>query len=122
MYGYHTHPMTVTPILAILVFTAISSSLLTNTTALVQAFMTSHLNKSCPSSNPFCPTTSDINQCLMFIVPFIYPKTINDSSSSSVWHTTVYPPPGGGVREFFHFRYILTVHSSHAGMRSRNNW
>lgn len=47
--------------LAIFAFTDIPSSLLTNTTAVVHTFITSHLNESCLSSNPFHPSASDIN-------------------------------------------------------------
>lgn len=94
MHDHHAHPIIVTPVLAVLVFTTIPSSLPTNASPLVQTSITSFLSMSHPSSNPFSPSTADINQCLKCVMSFIYLNIFNDSSNSFVWHIILYSTPG----------------------------
>lgn len=100
MHDHHAHPITVTPILAVLVFTTIPSSLPTNASALVQTFITSFLSMPHPSSDPFCPSTTDINQCLKCVMPFIYLNIFNNSSNP-LSGIILYSTPGIGVGERF---------------------
>ena len=129
--GYHTHPITVTSILEFLVL--IASPPVYSRTPFLQfkLFFTSHLNKSCPSSHPLCPSTSDINHCFKFIIPFICPKTFNDSSNFLVWHIVfggghiiLYSilSPGLGALPLQIYPHSSQIEGAHTGVRSRNDW
>lgn len=92
--------------LAIFAFTDIPSSLLTNTTAVVHTFITSHLNESCLSSNLFHPSASDINHAK---AQYLLCHSLSQKPSNYlVWHIILFSTPGFGKP--FHFRYILTLY------------
>lgn len=105
IYGYHPHLIPAAPI----------THVLSSQPALPLCSLIPGSGMSLTSQQVLPLFQSIFSQCLKGIMPFIYPKTFNDSSNP--WHIIFHSIRGVGAGHPFHFRYILTARRLNAPIR-----